>query len=326
MAWELLQRKMEFEVWDSGAPSSSKVAAGMYNPISFKRLVEVWNATSHMEYMQNTYSELQDFLGVKAIHPSPILRIFPNDQYRDLWQRRFDNGHDIAKWIGPAKSPEVSPEGVIAPFGFGVVQDAGWVDVALLIGTMRRFLEKDGRFHVKSWDMATPHDFDKVIDCRGVGAKDDLATEGLKLAADHGEVLTLKSDNLDTDSKILNRVKWLLPVGENKFKLGATYEWDVEDSKPTEKGKNELLQAIGPILSEEILHGFTIINHESGLRPASHDRRPYVGRSKDMKGMFILNGLGTRGVLIGPFVTKELASHIFDNSVLSIDIDTLRGQ
>ena len=191
---------------------------------------------------------------------------------------------------------------------------------------MRRFLEKDGRFHVKSWDMATPHDFDKVIDCRGVGAKDDLATEGLKLAADHGEVLTLKSDNLDADCKILNRVEWLLPVGDNKFKLGATYEWNVEDSKPTEKGKNELLQAIAPILSEEILNGFSIINHESGLRPASHDRRPYVGRSKDMKRVFILNGLGTRGVLIGPTVTNALASHIFDNSVLSIDIDTLRGQ
>ena len=86
MAWELEKRGVEFEVWDSDAQSASKVAAGMYNPLSFKRLVEVWNATPHMEEMQKTYRELQEFLGVKVLHPTPIIRIFPNQQYCDLWQ------------------------------------------------------------------------------------------------------------------------------------------------------------------------------------------------------------------------------------------------
>jgi len=324
MAWELLKRKIEFQVWDNGSPSASSVAAGMYNPLSFKRLVEVWNATPHMNSVQQTYEELQEFLGITAHHSTPIIRIFPNDQYRDLWQRRYDTGHDVAKWIGPALSPEEAPDGVFAPYGFGVVRDAGWVDVAMLIEAMRSFLNKEGRFHVKSWDMSTPHSFDTVIDCRGVGAKKDLATEGLKLAADHGEILTIKSDTLTTDGKILNRVKWLLPTAPDTFKLGATYEWNVADSKPTVKGKKELLQAIAPILSKDITEGFTIINHESGLRPTSHDRRPFIGGSKDNKGIYILNGLGTRGVLIGPSVTNQLASHIFDCLELSKEINTKR--
>lgn len=324
MAWELLKRKIEFEVWDNGAPSASKVAAGMYNPLSFKRLVEVWNATPHMNAMHHTYSELEQFLGITALHPTPIIRIFPNEQYRDLWQRRYDSSHDIAKWISPANSPSQAPTGVIAPFGFGVVNDAGWVDVALLISSMREHLEKAGRFHTRTWDISTPHNFDTIIDSRGVGAKEDLATKGLKLAADHGEILTLKSDNLSTNGKTLNRVKWLLPTAPNTFKLGATYEWNVPDSKPTDKGKMELLQSIAPILSKEILDGFTIINHESGLRPTSHDRRPYVGPLNDHPGVFILNGLGTRGVLIGPSVTNELASHIFEGIELSTEINTRR--
>jgi glycine oxidase len=233
MAWELEKRGVEFEVWDNGASSASKVAAGMYNPLSFKRLVEVWNATPHIEAMHKTYCELQEFLGIKALHPTPIIRIFPNEQYRNLWQKRFDTGHDVAKWISQPHSPEEAPVGVIAPYGFGVVKDAGWVDVTLLICAMRVHLEKEGRFHVKSWDMSMPHNFDTIIDCRGVGAKEDLATEGIKLAADHGEVLTLKSDNLTTDGNIINRVKWLLPVAPQTFKLGATYEWNITDSKPT---------------------------------------------------------------------------------------------
>jgi glycine oxidase len=324
MAWELLKRKIQFQVWDNGSPSASSVAAGMYNPLSFKRLVEVWNASPHMNAMQQTYEELQEFLGITVLHPTPIIRIFPNDQYRDLWQRRYDTGHDVAIWIGPALQAEEAPEGIVAPYGFGVVRDAGWVDVAILIEAMRSFLNKEGRFRVKSWDMSTTHNFDSVIDCRGVGAKEDLATEGLKLDADHGEILTIKSDTLTTDGKILNRVKWLLPTAHNTFKLGATYEWNVADSKPTEKGKIDLLESIAPILSEEIAKDFTIINHESGLRPTSHDRRPFVGVSKYKKEIYILNGLGTRGVLIGPSVTNELASHILDGVELSKEINTKR--
>ena len=324
MAWEFEKRGVPFEVWDSGAPSASKVAAGMYNPVSFKRLVEVWNATTNMEVMNKTYGELQEFLGIKALHPTPIMRIFPNQQYRDLWQRRYDTGHDVAKWIGPAHLPEDAPEGVIAPHGFGVVNDSGWVDVSLLIGSMRSFLEKDGRFHVKRWDFSTDQQFDTIIDCRGVGAQADLATQGLKLAADHGEVLTLKSINLVTDGKILNRVKWLLPIAPETFKLGATYEWNVVESKPTEEGKKVLLDTIFPILSEDLFEGFDIINHESGFRPASHDRRPYVGPLTDHLGVFALNGLGARGVLVGPAVARQLAGYRLDNVPMQKEIQTYR--
>jgi glycine/D-amino acid oxidase-like deaminating enzyme len=75
MAWELEKRGVEFEVWDNGASSASKVAAGMYNPLSFKRLVEVWNATPHIEAMHKTYCELQEFLGIKALHPTRCCKV-----------------------------------------------------------------------------------------------------------------------------------------------------------------------------------------------------------------------------------------------------------
>jgi glycine/D-amino acid oxidase-like deaminating enzyme len=320
MAWELEKRGVSYEVWDSGAPSASKVAAGMYNPLSFKRLVEVWNATPHMEEMHKTYGELQKFLGVTVLHPTPIMRIFPNQQYRDLWQRRYDSGHDVAKWITPVFPSDEAPKGVIAPFGYGVVKDAGWVDVSHLISSMRGFLEKEGRICFKSWNYSTAHNFDTVIDCRGVGAQSDLSSEGMKLAADHGEVLTLKSDSLTTEGKVLNRVKWLLPIKPETFKLGATYEWGVVESMPTEKGKSELLDAISPVLSDDIRNEFAIINHESGLRPASHDRRPYVGPLGDNPGVFTFNGLGTRGVLIGPSMAQMLAEHIEKGATLSPEV------
>lgn len=306
-AWELRKRGESFTLIDNGSASASKVAAGMFNPVSFKRVVEVWNAEKHMGQMLKTYSEIEEELGVKIINKTPIMRVFPNKQYRDHWQSRITTGHDVARWLSPANDDV--PEGVVAPFGFGLVKDAGWVNLPAMTDAIKHKLEQEGRFKKVAWSMSdgVPDDFDLVIDCRGVGAKQELNNLGFKLAADHGEVLTIDVGGLSLNNTTLNRVKWLMPL-EGHFKLGATYEWSVENSVPTEAGKKELIDAISPALAPEVADQISIINHQSGLRPTSHDRRPYIGEVA--KNIYALNGLGTRGVLVAPSSVLELLNQI----------------
>lgn len=332
MAWELEKRGVEYEVWqspDTSLNSASRVAAGMFNPVSFKRLVPVWNAEEHMKIMRTTYSELETFLSLQGeiIHSSPILRVFPNDQYRDLWTKRLRDSHEVSIWLNDIESEidNKCPEEILAPFGFGIVRDAGWVDLPLLLNSFKSFLESKGRFFTKTWNFnAKPnYPFSRIIDCRGVGASLDLASVGIKVQADHGEVLTLRS-NMDTKGMCINRVKWLLPRGKSVFKLGATYKWDIEQSAPTDEGLRELLSSIRPIISSATFDDFEIINHESGLRPASTDRRPYAGRVPGHDSIYILNGLGTRGVLVGPATSAHLANYLYDNIPLPLDVSLSR--
>ena len=236
----------------------------------------------------------------------PIMRIFPNQHYRDHWENRHD--HEVGKWISPVLKDV--PEGVVAPFGFGLVEEAGWVNLPAMIDGVRGLFPDN--YKNRSWSISdgVPVGFNRVIDCRGVGAKNELNDLGYKLASDHGEVLTLKLDGLDIKDRILNKVKWLMPFAENTYKLGATYEWDVENSVPTEYGKHELLNAIEPALTPSISVNLEIVNHESGFRPTSHDRRPYIGELENHPGIFMLNGLGTRGVLVAPATVKKLSKSI----------------
>ena len=44
-AWELKKRGVDVTLCDNNSSSASKVAAGLFNPVSFKRVVEVWNAS-----------------------------------------------------------------------------------------------------------------------------------------------------------------------------------------------------------------------------------------------------------------------------------------
>lgn len=341
MAWELEKRGVNYEVWDAPKNSSkssrtqthsspsntsnqaSRVAAGMFNPVSFKRIVEVWNAREHMDVMRETYLKIESFLKIpgKILHKSPIMRVFPNSQYRMLWEKRLKDEHTVSQFIRPV-SDEV-PDDIVAPHGFGVVPEAGWVDLPLLLDSFRSFLESKGKYREKTYNSKVDDEFQtsNFIDCRGVGAIEDLVKHNLKIQSDHGEVLTLKS-NIKTKNMCVNRVKWLLPRGNHTYKLGATYKWNVVKSQPTEEGRDELLTGIKPIISSEVFDHFEITNQETGLRPASKDRRPYAGKMNE--NTYILNGFGTRGVLIGPATAAHLVRFIFEDKELPKEINIAR--
>ena len=362
MAWELEKRGVIYEVWDapektsaktrdktpSSKPSQNKasqVAAGMFNPVSFKRLVEVWNAREHMDVMLSTYREIETFLNLpgKILRTAPIMRVFPNVQYRELWEKRINENHNVAQFLAPVS--DNAPDDIIAPHGFGVVPGAGWVDLPLLLDSFREFIEREGRFVDKVWAQGEKANFSKktsskltpekqietphIIDCRGIGAGEDLAKINLKIQADHGEILTLKSE-INTNNMCVNKVKWLLPRGNDTFKLGATYKWNVEDSIPTQSGRDDLLNSIKPIIESKVFDNFEIIGHNTGLRPASKDRRPYAGKistsstSSTSSTTYVLNGFGTRGVLIGPATAANLANFIFDDVELPSEINVER--
>ena len=331
MAWELEKRGVDYEVWDSPKSSeapqisnqASRVATGMFNPVSFKRIVEVWNAREHMNVMSETYLHMEFFLNLsgKILRKAPIMRVFPNSQYRMLWEKRIKDRHSVAQFLKPVSDEAI--DDILAPHGFGVVPEAGWIDLPLLLDSFRSFLESKGKFIEKTFSstFSFKRNTLKFIDCRGVGAAEDLSNHNLKIQSDHGEVLTIKS-NLDTQNMCVNRIKWLLPRGKNTYKLGATYKWNVVNSIPSEEGREELLTGIKPIISSEIFENFEITNQETGLRPASKDRRPYAGKIN--KNTYILNGFGTRGVLIGPAAAVHLVKYIFEDKALPKEIDTAR--
>jgi hypothetical protein len=66
------------------------------------------------------------------------------------------------------------------------------------------------------------------------------------------------------------------------------------------------------------------MEHFAGVRPTVKDRRPLVGTHAEYSAIHILNGLGTRGVMLGPSMAKALQCHENDIPLDSaIDIKDL---
>lgn len=104
------------------------------------------------------------------------------------------------------------------------------------------------------------------------------------------------------------------------YKVGATYNWKDKTDLPTEEGKTELVERIKEIINCE----FEIVSHFGGVRPTVRDRRPIIGTHDKQQSLHLLNGLGTRGVMLGPAMAKDLFDFIENKKPLDPTIDIQR--
>ena len=143
----------------------------------------------------------------------------------------------------------------------------------------------------------------------------DLPLDGAK-----GEILLIKAPQLNLNA-ILNASLFILPLGNDLFKVGATYNWTDKLDTPTTEAREELINK----LKEIITCDFEILEQYAAVRPTVKDRKPLIGTHPEHSQMHILNGLGTRGVMLGPAMAKRLFDHIENGTPIEREIDIKRA-
>ncbi len=119
-----------------------------------------------------------------------------------------------------------------------------------------------------------------------------------------GEYLVIKAPNLQL-SNLLKGGMFVIPLGDDLYKVGATYDREDTTLEPTDSARQEILHK----LKDMIRCAFEIVDQIAGLRPTTPDRRPLLGTHQQYEQIAFFNGLGTRGILMAP----KLASYLFDH-------------
>ena len=134
-----------------------------------------------------------------------------------------------------------------------------------------------------------------------------------------GEILLVRIKDFDSQ-KVINKGVFILPIGNNLYKVGATYEWKDLSETPTEKGKLELLEKLKLVLKVP----FELIEHRSGIRPTVKDRRPLIGIHPEHPQLGIFNGMGTKAVLLAPYFAQEFAGFLDGKNALNKEVSIHR--
>ena len=323
-----LQNGKSILVMDNSSQNSSKIAAGLYNPVILKRFSEVGQAKEHLLVMKEFFSVLEKKLNSQLDFKTPILRKFFSVEEQNNWFAASDKVN-----IGPYLSTRLITkkyESIDSPFGYGEVLQTGYVDTALLLEKYKNYLITNQLFLEESFDYGLLQEETDGIRYKDIQAKHIIFAEGfgmhanpyfqhLPLDGTKGELLIIKAPHLDLDV-ILNTSLYILPLGNDLFKIGATYNWDDKTALPTEAGKNELVQRIKEIITCD----FEIMEHHAGVRPTVKDRKPLIGTYEHHNSIHILNGLGTRGVMLGPAMAKALFENIEYQKPLDRFVDIKR--
>lgn len=301
-------------VVDNDSQNSSKIAGGLYNPVILKRFSEVWQAQEQLLLMNQFYTDLEKKLQIKVDFKKPILRKFFSIEEQNNWFAASDK-----PTLAPFLSTSIITKkysGIDSPYNYGEVLHTGYVDTASLLGNYKTYLLQEKFLLQESFDYERLEVLSNSIRYKNIEAKHIVFAEGfgmhanpffnhLPLDGTKGELFIIKAPELDLDV-IVNTSVFILPLGDGLFKVGATYNWKDKTDLPTEEGKQELVDRIQEIINCE----FEIVSHFAGVRPTVKDRRPIVGTHLTSKSIHILNGLGTRGVMLGPAMAKALFESI----------------
>ena len=323
-----LQNGKSILVLDNNSQNSSKIAGGLYNPVILKRFSEVGQAKEHLLVMKEFFSVLEKKLNSQLDFKTPILRKFFSVEEQNNWFAASDKVN-----LAPYLSNRIITkkyECIDSPFGYGEVLQTGYVDTALLLERYKNYLIQNQLFLEESFEYMLLQEETNGIQYKDIQARHIIFAEGfgmhanpyfmdLPLDGTKGELLIIKAPLLNLDV-ILNTSVFILPLGNDLFKIGATYNWDDKTALPTEAGKNELVERIKEIITCD----FEIIAHNAGVRPSVKDRKPLVGTQAHHNYIHILNGLGTRGVMLGPAMAKALFENIEYQKPLDRFVDIKR--
>ena len=315
-------------VMDNHSQNASQVAGGLYNPVILKRFSEVWQAQEQLLLLDQFYSTISKKLNIEIDFKIPILRKFFSIEEQNNWFSASDK-INLAPFLS-LNLISKTYEGIEAPYGYGEVLQTGYVNTAILLANYQRYLLDNHLFLNEAFDYDALICFDGFIQYKHIEAKHIIFAEGfgmhanplfnhLPLDGTKGELLIIKAPGLQLDV-IVNTSVFILPLGDDLFKVGATYNWKDKTNVPTDEGKLELVTRVKEILNCE----FEIIKHFAGVRPTVRDRKPLIGTHANYSCSHILNGLGTRGVMLAPAMAKALFENIELGTPLDPAIDIKR--
>src|SRR4051812_1911608 len=314
LAWELQKAGRTFVVIDDLNPTSaSRVASGIINPITGRRLVKTWMIDELLPFSLNAYQQIGSELNISCITEKPVIDFFPTVQMREAFLKRFNE--DI-QYLSLPEDEAAWRYHFHYDLGYGTILPSYLVDVTSLLAGFRQKLQKEQLVVESNFDfedvVLSPESIsyaditaDKIIFCNGISSAQSNLFRNLPFAPNKGELLIVEIPGLPR-TNIFKKGISIVPWKDELFWVGSSHEWKFDNDQPTAL----FLEHTKQQLSRFSKLPFKILEHLAAVRPATLERRPFIGFHPLYKNVGIFNGMGTKGCSLAPYFAKQLVDHI----------------
>ncbi len=310
--------------------SSSRVAAGLINPITGRRLTKTWMADTIFPFMTNFYQEWEKDLGIKALHLKRIFVPFDSIEKQNFWLSKSSD-KEYLPYVDEYYNKDKYKDLIDCPYEGVEVLQGGYLDLQSLLPQYREHLKEKNSFLEEEFDFNQLKISDTEISYKDITAKKILFAEGtgvihnpyfkwLPFRRAKGEILILEMPSSIDLNEIVSRNGWLFKYQDGTYKLGSTFAWDDLSPQPTEKMRLVLEEKIESFWKAE----YTIKKQIWGVRPASYDRKPFIGLHPKSNKLGVFNGFGTKGVSLSPYLANNFFDSIEKGQELNKECDIKR--
>jgi glycine/D-amino acid oxidase-like deaminating enzyme len=314
LSWWLYQAGLSFKIIDQSNPdSASRRAAGLISPVTGRRMVTTWMIDELMLFASNAYEEIGKFLDDSLIKEVSVIDLFPSVQMLQSFQKRFE---EDPAYLLPGEDREKYSEWFRYELGWGAIHPCKLVNVERLLTRWRAWLKKKGlliesvfelsKFRVNNNEIEYS-DFRSryIIFCDGKSSAQNPYFDKLPFALNKGEGLLVEIKELP-GSLVFKKGMNLVPYGANIYWLGSSYEWAFDNDQPSENFR----KSAEGWLNYNVKLPYKILEQFAAIRPATLERRPFVGFHPLHPQIGILNGLGTKGCSLAPYFAKQLVDKL----------------
>ena len=331
LAWTLHQRGHHVLILDDPTlPSASKASAGIFNPLTGKKLNRTWKADELFPFAKEFYGDMQKSFNTELLHLCNIYRPFRSIEEQNSYLAQSTDPISAKYVLEKADNEKFTPF-IENPYGGLEITHSGWLDCPEMVEKIKDFFVSKSQYIFEEFDyqkidfqgdvvLYKNIEIKKILFCEGYEACQNPFFNWLPFNPVKGENLIVFVDEYELD-EIINQGTFILPIDKNgKCRLGATYSWDNLDWETTEEARDSLEEKIKAYLKKP----YQILEQQAGIRPSTDDRRPFIGLHPDHPELGIFNGLGTKGVTLAPYFSEQFAKFLESGEDLDEEVNIER--
>lgn len=329
LGWWLEKAGLSFIVIDEERPATaSRAAAGLVNPVTGRRIVKTWMIDELLAFAEKAYGDLGAALQVDCFTQTRVVDFFPTAQMRLSFLQRYEEDPQYLRL--PADEHNYK-ELFRYDLGYGIITPCYLADLPRLLPAFRRRLLQQNLLVEDHFDHRSLIVEEQQIRYKDITARRVIFCDGIEsfhlpyfsripFAPNKGEALIVDIPHLPLSANVFKKGMTLAPWKDSLYWVGSSYEWSFTDPGPTETFK----QRTEALLNDWLKIPFRIIDHIASVRPATLERRPFVGFHPLYPAIGILNGMGTKGCSLAPYFAHQLVKHITEGKPVRPDADVRR--
>ncbi len=322
--------RMGRTVWVIDQPDQnkcSKVAAGLFNPITGMGIVKTWMAEEIFDELFRFFPAMESILDASFFYPMHLYRPFQNVEEQNNWMAKTAD-KSKNRFLKQVYTSDTYPH-IHNSFGGIEINQSGYLDTNAFMQAVQNHLKKHDALLQAEFQLGQLSLSDQAVEYNGVEANKIIFCTGIESLSPYFDWLPirpLKGETLNISiaerpEVIYNKGVYVVPTSEKAiFKAGATYSLTNTTPGCTAEGRQELEGKLSALLKDP----FQIENQEWGIRPTTIDRRPILGSHPAHPNLVIFNGLGTKGVSLAPYFSNQLANWLTQQGEIQKEVNINR--